>query len=401
MNKFQSPQGMPDIFDASANVRLETACRQFATSIGCTPAILPVIERSELFNRGAGGSDAVAKEMFAIQGQGEAMALRPEGTVQTLRAWLLEGGPKAGPARRYYIGPMFRNERQQAGRFKQFSQFGIELLGIPGVLSDIDLVASANSFIASVGVQNIDLRVNYIGEPEERAIFEREFRSWLTPRVESIATVDQDRLKSNIFRIIDSKESKTQATISGGPKMLDFLGAESCERRAEFTEGLSAAGVRFIDDPSIVRGLDYYSGPVFEWTTRESKAQNAIAAGGRYDRLSETIGGPKTYASGLAMGMERLLAAIENNPPPPRAGDYIVWVGGAKEKNAALLLARRLRANGRIVAIDQGGRKLAKQFSEADRGMFERAIAIGEREMSSGMISVKNLATGEQTEEPM
>lgn len=381
MSTFQPLSGFYDDVRAARMADLDQRCWSWARALGYTPVRLPLVEARAMFERGVGnGTDVVDKEMLALE-DGDRV-LRPEGTAGAMRAWLNAGGRSLGAVRWAYSGPMFRNERPQAGRFRQFQQFGLEAIGAPeGVVDD-----------------RLTLRINTLGTVDERAAYRTQLTAFLRERLDDLDELSQVRSVTNPLRVWDSKDAGTQAVMQDAPRLMDTLGEASRTAWAALTNALDAMGVSYEVDPGLMRGLDYYNGTVFEWVTSEAKAQNAVAAGGRYDGLAAQLGGDLTPAFGLALGLERVLMLMDA-PVIEREGCYVAWMGGDDERAFALRTARWGRRQGRMVTLDDGGRKLGKQIARANELNARFLVVVGEQERRAGTVTVKDLANGSQTTE--
>lgn len=395
MENFASLTGFTDYLASTALQKLENQCWQWSEQMGYTQVRLPFVEARSLFERGVGGgTDVVEKEMFSLQNSEN--VLRPEGTAQAMRAWLAAGGVRYGPVRWAYCGPMFRNERPQAGRFRQFQQFGCEAILMKEGPGDADLLIGLNDLFVTLGIrEKLVLNINTLGTTAERKLYRDALVDWLTPRSSQLDATSQKRLASNPLRIWDSKDSGTRALMTNAPRLLDFLGVESLAQWRAITALLDASGVKYKVDNSLMRGLDYYNGLVFEWVTFEDKAQNAVAAGGRYDGLAETIGGSApTPAFGFAIGLERVLALQSTDINTERRGCFLIAMAGCD--SYALQVARSYRLRGDMVVLGDVGSKLTKQVQRADKLGMRYVLIVGEAEQTTGTLTVKDLATGEQ-----
>lgn len=396
MENFASQTGFTDYLAASALQQLENQCWQWSERMGYSQVRLPFVEARNLFERGVGGgTDVVEKEMFALQNTEN--VLRPEGTAQAMRAWLAAGGVRYGPVRWAYCGPMFRNERPQAGRFRQFQQFGCEAILMKEGTADADMLIGLNDLFVDLGIrEKLVLNINTLGTTAERKRYRDALVAWLTPKASLLDATSQKRLTSNPLRIWDSKDAGTRALMMNAPRLLDFLGAESLTQWKAVTGLLDTAGISYNIDNGLMRGLDYYNGLVFEWVTFEDKAQNAVAAGGRYDGLAETIGGGSAPvpAFGFAIGLERVLACQSNVLRTERSGYFLVAMAGCDAY--ALQIARSYRMLGEMVVLGDVGSKLTKQVQRADKIGMRYVLIVGDAEQTNRTLTVKDLATGQQ-----
>ena len=405
MEKLQSLRGMVDLLPAQTALwqRVEHQAReQFRRA--CVQEIrTPVLEVTELFARGIGeATDVVGKEMYTFLDRGErSCTLRPEGTASVVRAAIQHGLLSQGPQRLWYGGPMFRYERPQAGRQRQFHQIGLECLGFADARSDVEAIALAWDLLDSLGILGLALELNNLGSGEDRARYREQLVAYLQLHRDRLDPDSQDRLERNPLRILDSKNVETQAILVNAPTLADALAPESRERFEQVKAGLDALAIPYTLNPRLVRGLDYYSHTAFEITSTQLGAQATVCGGGRYDGLVEQLGGPATPAIGWALGMERLVMLLgqEDASTPPDL--YLVSRGEAAE-SAALVLARSLRLTGLRVERDPSGAAFGKQFKRADRSGAPWAAVIGDGEVERGVVRLKPLREeGEELELPL
>lgn len=390
---FKPQAGFPEIIDASQYYEVENICKKWAEEIGASPILLPLVEQKELYNRSIGeGTDVVDKEMLSINSK-EELVLRPEGTAGAIRAWNNQGGRNIGAQKWYYSGYMFRNERPQAGRFKQFQQFGLEIIGSKEGISDVELLVDLDRLFKRLNVRDyLTLKINNIGTFEERKNYENYFVEWITPFKEQLDKASQERIIKNPLRILDSKDEATQKILEEAPKIIDFLNQETISKWEKMIAILEKMKIDFKVDYSLMRGLDYYNGLVFEWImTDENKAQNAVAAGGRYDGLSKSIDGENTPALGFALGIERVLRLSKNEETNIRKGIYICWSGDVED--LVLKVKQKMIAED-FVVIDEGAKNITKQIKKANDKRFSKLIVIGGNEKESNKIKIKNLSNG-------
>jgi histidyl-tRNA synthetase len=364
----------------------------------------PLLEFTALFQRGIGeATDVVGKEMYTFQDRGDrSCTLRPEGTASVVRASIQHGLLNQGPQRLWYGGPMFRYERPQAGRQRQFHQIGLEFLGFADARSDVEAMAIAWDLLAELGVQGLALELNTLGSRDDRARYREQLVAFLSVHQDQLDPDSQDRLGRNPLRILDSKNATTQALLADAPTLADALAPESRERFEQVKAGLTALKIPFTLNPRLVRGLDYYSHTAFEITSNQLGAQATVCGGGRYDGLVEQLGGPATAAFGWALGMERLVLLLEQasvevvvNPAPDL---YLVNRGDAAEA-LALGVARQLRQGGLSVELDSSGSAFGKQFKRADRCGAGWALVVGDAEATQGVVRLKPLrGSGEERE---
>ena len=354
----------------------------------------PLLEVTELFARGIGeATDVVGKEMYTFLDRGErSCTLRPEGTASVVRAAIQHGLLSQGAQRLWYGGPMFRYERPQAGRQRQFHQIGLELLGFADARSDVEAIAIAWDLLADLGVGGLALELNTLGSPDDRARYREQLVAWLEAHRDQLDPDSQARIHANPLRVLDSKHPDTQALLVAAPSLAEALSPESRERFAEVQAGLAALAIPVQLNPRLVRGLDYYSHTAFEITSSQLGAQATVCGGGRYDGLVQQLGGPATPAIGWALGMERLVLLLSRvSAPPAQSIDLYVVSRGEAAEALALPLARACRAAGLAVEWDASGAAFAKQFKRADRSGARYAAVIGDGEAAEGVVRLKDL----------
>ncbi len=383
--------------------RIEATARSHFARAAIEEIRTPVLEATELFARGIGeATDVVGKEMYTFTDRGErSCTLRPEGTASVVRAAIQHGLLSQGPQRLWYGGPMFRYERPQAGRQRQFHQIGLEMLGFADPRSDVEAIAVAWDLLADLGVQGLALELNSLGSSDDRARYREQLVAWLSERADQLDPDSQDRLQRNPLRILDSKNPDTQALLTDAPTLAEALSPESRDRFARVTHGLTLLGIPFQLNPRLVRGLDYYSHTAFEITSTQLGAQATVCGGGRYDGLVEQLGGPPTAAIGWALGMERLAILLAQAGAAPAAAPEVYVVSrGEQAEPLALQLARQLRQAGHAVDLDLTGAAFGKQFKRADRTGARWAVVIGDSEAEAGVVLLKDLrgAAGEASE---
>ena len=383
--------------------RIEATARSHFARAAIEEIRTPVLEATELFARGIGeATDVVGKEMYTFTDRGErSCTLRPEGTASVVRAAIQHGLLSQGPQRLWYGGPMFRYERPQAGRQRQFHQIGLEMLGFADPRSDVEAIAVAWDLLADLGVQGLALELNSLGSSDDRARYREQLVAWLSERADQLDPDSQDRLQRNPLRILDSKNPDTQALLTDAPTLAEALSPESRDRFARVTHGLTLLGIPFQLNPRLVRGLDYYSHTAFEITSTQLGAQATVCGGGRYDGLVEQLGGPPTAAIGWALGMERLAILLAQAGAAPAAAPEVYVVSrGEQAEPLALQLARQLRQAGHAVDLDLTGAAFGKQFKRADRTGARWAVVIGDSEAEAGVVLLKDLrgSAGEASE---
>ena len=389
---------MVDLLPAHISLwqRVEATARDHFRRAAIQEIRTPLLEVTELFARGIGeATDVVGKEMYTFLDRGErSCTLRPEGTASVVRAAIQHGLLSQGPQRLWYGGPMFRYERPQAGRQRQFHQIGLEFLGFADARSDVEAIAIAWDLLADLGVQGLALELNTLGSPDDRQRYRRQLVAWLEAHRERLDPDSQDRLERNPLRVLDSKNATTQELLAAAPTLAEALAPQSRERFEQVKAGLAALAIPFSLNPRLVRGLDYYSHTAFEITSSQLGAQATVCGGGRYDGLVEQLGGAPTPAIGWALGMERLVLLLAQG-----AGDAAVAAGpdlylvnrGEAAAAAALALARQLRGAGLSVDLDASGAAFAKQFRRADRSGAAWAAVLGDGEVEQGVVRLRPL----------
>jgi len=339
-------------------------------------------------------TDIVSKEMYAFEDQGgDNICLRPEGTAGAVRAYLQAGLTRAGAQRWFYMGPMFRRERPQKGRLRQFQQIGVEWFGVAGPVADAEMLAMAQQFLDKLGIEKVRLEINSLGCAACRPAYRDALIAYLKERAESLCATCNDRIEKNPMRVLDCKNESCQAQLSDAPEMVGHVCGDCDGHFSGLKVGLDALGVRYEVNPRIVRGLDYYNRTAFEFVTDQLGAQGTVLAGGRYDGLVESLGGPATTAVGFAAGMERLAMLIPD--VDAHAVDVVVVALGDAALTYSLQVAEQLRGQG-IIVVHAGGGAAKKQFKLADREGARFVAVVGEDEVKQGLLALKNLATGEQ-----
>jgi len=401
----QAIRGMHDIPPEQTPLwqHLETSVRDVLRRYGYREIRLPVVEKTELFKRSIGEvTDIVEKEMYTFEDRnGDSLTLRPEGTAGCVRAGIENGLLHNQLLRLWYLGPMFRHERPQKGRYRQFHQIGVETFGIPGPDIEAELILMSHRIWRELGLDDVHLEINTLGTAEERAAYRAELFQYLSDHYEELDEDSKRRTHTNPLRVLDSKNPALQGLIEAAPRLSQHLGQVSQDHFDRLKANLDAVGVAYRVNPRLVRGLDYYCHTVFEWVTDRLGAQGTICAGGRYDGLVEQLGGRATPAAGFALGIERLVALLEEAqaPAPTYAPHAYVCAAGEAAETYAMGLAERLRdADPRLrVQLNCGGGSLKAQLKRADRSGAGAAIIIGEQELADGVVGVKNLRqTGEQ-----
>lgn len=402
--KYRAVKGMGDVFPAECRrwSALEGLLRSVAERYDYGEIRVPLVEPTELFVRSIGeGTDIVEKEMFSFADAGEkSLTLRPEGTAGVVRAYLEGGLPASSPfARFYYLGPMFRRERPQAGRRRQFHQFGVEALGLKSPALDAETIDLLVSALAAAGAGEMRLSLNSVGCPACRPSWQSSLREYFSIRRDGLCEHCRGRLEKNVLRVLDCKNPRCRAVAAGAPRTEAHLCASCREHFDAVLAFLRELGVAFAIDPLLVRGLDYYTGTVFEVRSSRLGAQDAVAAGGRYDNLIAELGGPELGAVGFSIGMERLLICLEGVEiaPPPPAGRFVYAVSlGTEAFRKNFLLIASLRQRGTRGELDFQGRSLKAQMREANRLGADRVVIRGEEELKAGKVKIKEMKSGEE-----
>jgi histidyl-tRNA synthetase len=392
-SKYQAPRGTFDILPAQARPRrrLEAAAAGVFARAGYEPIATPVFEDTALFERGVGKStDIVRKEMFTFEDKGErSLTLRPEGTASICRAYLEHGMQKlAQPVKLSYLGPFFRHERPQAGRYRQFHQLGAECIGTDSPLADAEVIMLLSDLLGELGVPGVELRLGSLGSFEARRAYLEDLKAHLHAHEGELSKDVRERIDINPLRAFDADDEGTQGVMASAPTIVERLEGKDAEHFGEVRALLDAAGVSYVVDATLVRGLDYYTRTIFSFVCDRLGAQSEIGGGGRYDGLIEQLGGPPTPAVGFAAGIERILLALgEEQVEEPRHRVFVSFEKGDSEKAAALLSA--LRRAGVSAEADLGGRGQKGQMKHADRigakyVVFLRDEAAELRDMESG-----------------
>ncbi len=406
---FRAPKGLDDYVPPQSEALLAVRDAMIAPLrlAGYASVELPVFEETGLFTRGVGDTtDVVSKEMFSFADRaGRSMTLRPEGTVGTVRA-ALEAGLERGqlPVKLWYAGPMFRAENVQAGRRRQFTQVGAEALGSVDPLLDAELVGLADQAYRSLGLRQTVLHLSTLGDPEDRAGYTEHLRAWLTPRVGGLDEETDRRISKNPLRVLDDKRPEVLKATADAPLLAEVLSDAARAHHEAVRGALTDLGVAFVDDPRLVRGLDYYRRTTFEFIHPLLGAQSTIGAGGRYDGLSELIGGPPLPGVGWALGVDRTLLALEAEgvlpAPAPRAVVFFVPLG-AQAKARAFSDVAALRRAGIAADLAYGERGLKGAMKAADRSGATYAVVLGDRDLEAGVAQLKDLRDASQVAVPL
>jgi histidyl-tRNA synthetase len=392
--RFQAPKGTFDVLpaDAAARERIEATARELLARYGYGRIETPVFEDTALFEHGVGRStDIVRKEMFTFEDRGgRSLTLRPEGTASICRAYLEHGMQKLGqPVKLWYAGPYFRHERPQAGRFRQFTQVGAEAIGAASPLVDAELIVVCEELLRTLAVPELTLKLGSLGSPEGRAAYREELVAYLRRNEARLAPDVRERIDENPLRAFDAKDDATREVMAEAPTLLERLDGEDAEHFDAVRAALDRAGIAHRLDPTLVRGLDYYSRTVFAFECDRLGAQSEVGGGGRYDDLVAALGGPPTPAAGWAVGVDRILLATGAEGEPPSVDVFIA--AGEGERERALSLAFELRRAGLRADLDLADRSVKGQMKHADRLGAGRTVIL-----EGGTATLRDMGSGEQ-----
>ena len=399
---------MPDILPDQAGrwQRVEAEIRDIAGRYGYREIRTPILEHTEVFQRGVGaGTDIVDKEMYTFSDRGgRSVTLRAEGTAPVVRAVLEHNLVAASsPVRVYYICPIFRYDRPQAGRYRQHTQFGAEVIGSPEPAADAEVLSVAVRVVETAGLRHVDVRLSSVGDAVCRPAYEELLRAYYAPRLGELCDDCRRRFETAPMRLLDCKQERDRKIAAGAPRILDHLCDPCREHFAGVRAHLDAMGIVYTVDPLIVRGLNYYTRTAFEAVSGALGAQNVVFGGGRYDGLAEQMGGPPTPGVGFGMGLERLLLVMDEEgvaAAPDRGVDVFVATAGTGSPQA-LAIADRLRGRGLAVMADVMGRALRSQMRQADRAGAAWVLLLGEDEVKRGVAILREMASGGQSEVPL
>lgn len=395
---FTTHHGMVDILPEEV-VKwqyLEALIRDVARSFHFEEIRTPILEQTELITRGIGAlTDIVSKEMFAFSRGEDNYVLRPEGTAPVARAYIQHNlQQRGGTQNLFYIGPMFRAERPQKGRQRQFHQFGAEVLGSADPLADAEIIAFMMEVYKRIGVKNMVLKLNSVGDPESRANYKQALQDYFRPHLSKLSEISQTRFQKNPMRILDSKEPEDQEIKKNAPKITDYLNDECSIHFEKVKSHLYRLGIHYVLDPFLVRGLDYYTKTAFELISSDLGGQDALGGGGRYDLLIQELGGKPTPAVGFASGMERLLIVCDKlgiELAKPKAVDVYFVTRGEIAQAWALENIHKIRATGKSATMDLSGKSMKAQMKDADRKGATFAIIVGEDELQNGTVNFRNM----------
>lgn len=404
--KLQKPKGTQDILpaDSAKWQYVENVARETFKKYNYGEIRTPMFEHYEVISRSVGDTtDIVTKEMYDFHDKGDRhITLRPEGTAPVVRSYVenkLFAPEVQKPVKVYYIGSMFRYERPQAGRLREFHQLGVECFGSKNPATDVETIAMAYQLFNTLGIKDVTLHLNSLGNTESRLAYRQALIDYLTPMRESLSKDSQRRLDENPLRVLDSKEKEDKLAVENAPSILDYLDEESQAHFDEVRTMLESLNIPYVIDTNMVRGLDYYNHTIFEFITTIDKSELTICAGGRYDSLVEYFGGPETAGFGFGLGLERLLLVLDKQGitlPVEEGLDVYIAVLGSEANGKALELAQAIRHQGFKAERDYLGRKVKAQFKSADAFKAKTVITLGESELESGQVSVKNNTTREE-----
>ena len=404
--KLQKPKGTQDILpaDSAKWQYVENVARETFKKYNYGEIRTPMFEHYEVISRSVGDTtDIVTKEMYDFHDKGDRhITLRPEGTAPVVRSYVenkLFAPEVQKPVKVYYIGSMFRYERPQAGRLREFHQLGVECFGSKNSATDVETIAMAYQLFNTLGIKEVTLHLNSLGNTESRLAYRQALIDYLTPMRDTLSKDSQRRLDENPLRVLDSKEKEDKVAVENAPSILDYLDDESQAHFDEVRAMLDSLNIPYVIDTNMVRGLDYYNHTIFEFITTIDKSELTICAGGRYDSLVEYFGGPETAGFGFGLGLERLLLVLDKQGielPVEESLDVYIAVLGSGANGKALELVQAIRYQGFKAERDYLGRKIKAQFKSADTFKAKTVITLGESEVESGQVNVKNNATREE-----
>jgi histidyl-tRNA synthetase len=404
MDAIQALRGTRDTLPGEIEYwqKIEECARNILNRANYQEIRTPIFEQTELFKRSIGeATDVVGKEMYSFNSRGEnySITLRPEGTAGVVRAYIQNSlHAQGGVQRLWYTGAMFRYERPQAGRQRQFHQLGLEVLGSADPRADVEVIAIATDILQTLGLKNLHLDINSVGNVEDRQHYRQALVDYFTPYKDDLDVDSKERLTRNPLRILDSKDKRTQEIAQDAPSILKYLGAYSQQHFEQVQQLLTSLDIAYKVNPRLVRGLDYYTHTAFEIISDDLGAQATVCGGGRYDGLVSQLGGVETPAVGWAIGLERLTILLQQlSPLPPQLIDFYVVSKGDEAESQALKIAQKLRQSGFSVELDLSGSGFKKQFARADRSGAIACLIIGEEEAATSSVKLKWMASKEQT----
>src|SRR4028119_2120049 len=402
MSAIKTLPGTRDILPAEIQYwqNIEEVARTILKKAAYREIRTPIFEQTSLFERGIGeATDVVGKEMYTFKDKGDrSTTLRPEGTAGVVRSFIQNSLYAAGDVQRlWYAGPMFRYERAQEGRQRQFNQIGVEVLGSANPRADVEVIAIACDILQTLGLKNLRLDINSVGNKQDRQNYREALIDYFTPHKDELDADSQDRLTRNPLRILDSKNQRTQEIVAGAPSILEYLGEESRSHFEQVQQMLKNLGISYQLNPRLVRGLDYYTYTAFEIISDDLGAQATVCGGGRYDGLVKELGGPDTPAVGWAIGLERLILLLQQLQEQPQSAlDFYVVSKGDRAEAQALVLAQKLRQAGFSVDLDLTGSGFKKQFTRADKSGAVACLILGDEEAENHTVKLKWMASKEQ-----
>ncbi len=404
-----APKGTKDVMpkDVYKWQYVEKVFSEICEEYGFKEVRTPVFEHTELFTRGVGDTtDIVEKQMYTFEDYaGRSITLKPEGTSPVVRAFVEHKTyAEVQPTKMYYIIPCFRYEKPQSGRLREFHQFGIETFGTGNMLADAEIIGLAYDFLNRLGINDVELHINSIGCPDCRRKHREALKNFLLPKYDQLCDTCKGRFDRNPLRILDCKSPVCRELTQGAPMMLDYLCDECSTAFTELQKNLTAMKIPFTVDPGIVRGLDYYTKTAFEFVSNKIGAQGTVCGGGRYDNLIEEVGGPSIPGVGFGLGIERLLLVMEESGvviPKPEGADVLIAFMGERGKAYGLGLMRELRALGIRTEMDVLARNLKGQLKYADRIDVKYTVVVGDNELDTGMLLLKDMRNSEQREVKM
>ncbi len=404
MDTIRAIKGTQDLLPDSIGLwhHIESVSQPILTAAGYSEIRTPIFEQTDLFVRSIGtATDVVSKEMYSFTTRGDDnITLRPENTAGVVRAFIQHKLYAVGDVQKlWYLGPMFRYERPQAGRQRQFHQLGLESIGSSDPRADAEAIAIAVDILKALGLNSLTVSINSVGSGDDRTAYRAALIEYLTPFKDELDADSQDRLTRNPLRVLDSKDPRTREIVADAPKLVEHLSPKSKDHFDRVLSQLQRLKIDYEIDHKLVRGLDYYTHTAFEIQSNDLGAQNAVCGGGRYDGLVAELGGPDTPAVGWAMGLERIAILLQQQGLTSQSSlDAYAISRGREAEDAALAIVQELRQAGIATGLDLSGGKFAKQFKRADRSGATWALVLGDDEVSRNVVQVKHLQTGDQTE---
>lgn len=402
-DKFVGVKGMNDILPETSHnwLWLEQKLQKWLAQYGYANMRTPILEPTQLFTRSIGEvTDIVEKEMYSFSDSlnGDLLTLRPEGTAGLLRGVIEHNLLYNATQKLWYIGPMFRHERPQKGRYRQFHQLGVEALGFKGPDIDCEIILMLSHLWEILGLSGVELHINCLGDKNERQAHRTALIRYFEDHSDLLDEEAKRRLHTNPLRILDTKNPQMQDMVERAPRLIDYLGVESLAHYSGWKDGLTSLGIKFIENPRLVRGLDYYNLSVFEWVSSDLGAQSTVCGGGRYDPLVAELGAKDNYAIGYAIGLERLLLSLEAQGKLPQKSSPDIYVvnDGEGSSACALALANILRKAGYNVIQNFGGGSFKSQFKKADNSGARLTIVVGENEVQQGQVVIKSMTLQKQ-----